>query len=270
MLMVVLPLLLSLSACTPGGDSGQLTPQDTPSTQARQQAMMSLVELYRQAVQAEDIDRVQALLALDAGAGLEDTAAFRQHLTATFRTRTVTALAIPPSTTDVAADLSRVTFLEVESVLDPTILRQSSRVYRTTLTLTQTTVGKRVTFRIAAARRVGPLVEIHTPGQVQAGALTRVAVQGSADAFPVARAEVQLAAGPVQALRAVDGGFHGVFVAASQAVTLAVQLRSTTGEELVVQHPYQVRQAGDGVVERLGGTDHTRVLAVAVAADGTV
>ena len=51
---------------------------------------------------------------------------------------------------------------------------------------------------------------------------------------------------------------------------LQVRLRSISGEDLVVAHPYRLRMAGEGVVQPVTGTATTRVLAVAVAPDGTV
>jgi hypothetical protein len=49
-----------------------------------------------------------------------------------------------------------------------------------------------------------------------------------------------------------------------------VWVRSTSGAELVIAHAYRLRQAGEGVVQPVAGTTTTRLLAVAVAPDGTV
>jgi hypothetical protein len=54
--------MLCLSGCDPGGNQGSLSTPDSPSVPAEQQAIQRLLELYREAVLAEDIDRLQALL----------------------------------------------------------------------------------------------------------------------------------------------------------------------------------------------------------------
>ena len=59
-LLVMLPLLLS--RCSPSGDRvGLSTPADTASPQVERQAIANLVQLYREAVIQEDIDRLQSL-----------------------------------------------------------------------------------------------------------------------------------------------------------------------------------------------------------------
>ena len=60
--VVLLGLSLCLAGCAPDGNNGSLTPQPTASGQVQQQAVESVLQLYRQAVLAEDIDRLQALL----------------------------------------------------------------------------------------------------------------------------------------------------------------------------------------------------------------
>ena len=68
-------------------------------------------------------------------------AALQDALRATFQQATVTALAIPPETVVIAPDQSSVTFLEVESTLDPATVAQHTRVYRTTWGLSRVGTG---------------------------------------------------------------------------------------------------------------------------------
>ena len=182
-LTVVLPLLLS--RCSPSGDSGGFSPpSENPGPQLEQQAIANLVQLYREAVVQEDIDRVQSLLAPEAStptfqadplAAPHQTddgtfatlRAFREHLSATFRTRTVTALHTPEEQIQIASDRHSVTFLEIESTIDPTRRVHQTRVYRTTFALRRTETAPVVRFRIGAVTRQGPLVQISTPGQVR-------------------------------------------------------------------------------------------------------
>ena len=74
------------------------------------------------------------------------------------------------------------------------------------------------------------------------------------------------------ALPGTPQGFHGTFRAAMQVppAPLQVHLRSTSGDELVIAHAYRLREAGERVVQPVAGTTTTRLLAVAVAPDGTV
>ncbi len=99
---VVLALTLLLSGCDPGGNQGSLSTPDSPSAPVEQQAIQRLLALYQEAVLAEDIDRLQALLrptpALAQAAAsvphrqaadgtFADLATFRQALSDTFRTQ---------------------------------------------------------------------------------------------------------------------------------------------------------------------------------------
>src|SRR5882672_9060521 len=125
-------LLLLLAGCQPGSDQGQATAPSTPSSKVERQAIANLLALYQEAVVAEDSDRLSALLApaapqaqttaalrQDPTGAFADLAAFQEAMRTTFRQATVTALALPPDTVEMAPDQSRVTFLEVESTLDP-------------------------------------------------------------------------------------------------------------------------------------------------------
>ena len=259
-----------------------------PSPRVERQAIDNLLALYQEAVVAEDSDRLQALLAPAAALGqaqttaaprqdptgaFADLAAFQAALRATFQQATVTALAIPPETLVMAPDQSSVTFLEVESTLDPRTLAQHTRAYRTTWQLHHGSTGGTATVGIAAVQRVGPLAQITTPGQVQAGALTRVTVTTPSTGWALARVELDPTAslpGPLS--RATPQGFYGTFRAAMQVppAPLQVRLRSTGGDELVLAHAYRLREAGERVVQPVAGTTTTRLLAVAVAPDGTV
>jgi hypothetical protein len=60
--VVLLGYLVLLAGCQPGGDSGSPSAPTTPSPQLERQAVDSLLHLYRQALQQEDIDQLEALL----------------------------------------------------------------------------------------------------------------------------------------------------------------------------------------------------------------
>ena len=132
--LALVGLVLLLAGCTSGGDEGQATAPSAPSPRVERQAIDNLLALYQEAVVAEDSDRLQALLApatalaptqttaaprQDPTGAFADPAALQDTLRATFQQATVTALAIPPETVVIAPDQSSVTFLEVESTLDP-------------------------------------------------------------------------------------------------------------------------------------------------------
>ena len=204
---------------------------------------------------------------------MTDVQALRATLARTFHTRTVTALDILADTIEVAPDRRSVVFLEVESTEDPVTLVQQTRLFRTTWGLTQDQGAGTVTVRIGAVQREGPLVQVTTPGQVQAGALTRVAVQGTSAPFALAGVEVTVPeTETAQALRAIDNAWQGVFTPPMQPSPqpLRVQLHGVGGETLVLQHSYRLRISGERVVARVVGTGTTRVFAVTVAPDGTV
>jgi len=191
-------------------------------------AVDNLLTLYSTALRQADIDRIDALLqpaALSAptdaivtqraqqaeDGAATDVQALRATLTTTFHTRTVTALDILADTIQVAPDGRSVTFLEVESTEDLVTLVQQTRLFRTTWGLTQDEVDGTVTMRIGAVQREGPLVQITTPGQVQAGALTRVEVQGAGALFALTGVEVTVPeTGAEQALMATDEAWAGV------------------------------------------------------------
>ena len=288
---VLLGLGLLLVGCNNSGNQGRLAPQSGPTPALERQAVDNLLTLYRTALRQADIDRVDALLQPTAPSApvdaivaqraqqqaedgaVMDVQALRATLTRTFHTRTVTALDILADTIQVAPDSRSVTFLEVESTEDPVTLVQQTRLFHTTWGLTQDEVDGTVTVRIGAVQREGPLVQVTTLGQVQARALTRVAVRGTGAPFALAGVEVTVPeTGAAQALMAADDAWVGVFTPPLQPSPqpLRVQLRGLGGEALVLQHPYRLRVPGEGVVTRVAGTEATRVFTVTVAPDGTV
>jgi hypothetical protein len=285
---VLLALTLLLAGCQPGGNQGSLSPPDSPSAPVEQQAIERLLALYREAVLAEDIDRLQALLqpapALAQAAAqpaarqtadgtFADLTVFRQALSATFVTQAVTALGLPAAEVVIAPDCGSVTFLEVESTLDTASLTQYTRLFRTTWQLQRTTAGDTVTFRIGAVQRHGPLVQITTPGQVQAGALTRVSVTIPSAGFGLTQVEIEATSPQTgQPLQSTARGFHGTFRATpdTPSALLQVRLHRASGAALVLAHAYQVQGESEGVVQPVAGTEATPVRAVAVALDGTI
>ena len=288
---VLLGLGLMLVGCNNSGNQGHLASQSSPPPAMERQVVANLLTLYLTALRQADIDRVDALLSpaapqaqavasgqqsslrQGAAGAVTDVEALRATLSATFRTRTVTALDIPTDTVRVAPDNRSVTFLEIETTEASATLVQQTRLFRTTWALTQDEVDGTVTVRIGAVQREGPLVQVTTPGQVQAGALTRVEVQGTGEAFALAGVEVTVPeTRAVQTLMAIDDAWQGVFTPPLQPSPqpLRVQLHGAGGEALVLQHPYRLRVPGEGVVTRVPGTETTRVFAVAVAPDGTV
>jgi hypothetical protein len=251
LLGVLLGLGLLLVGCNNSGNQGHLAPQSGATPTLERQAVDNLLTLYRTALRQADIDRIDALLqpatpqaqgiALGQQSSLRqaeegmvtDVQALRATLTATFHTRTVTALDIPSDTIQVAPDGRSVTFLEVESTEDPVTLIQQTRLFRTTWGLTQDEVDGTVTMRIGAVKRAGPLVQVTTPGQVQAEALTRVAVRGTGAPFALVGVEVTVPeTGAAQALRAIDDAWAGVFTPPLQPSPqpLRVQLHGAGGE----------------------------------------
>jgi streptogramin lyase len=254
------------------------------------QALANLLALYQEAVVAEDSDRLQALLAPAAALGqtqtiadssvprqdstgaFADLAAFQEALRTTFQQATVTALAIPPETVEIAPDQSRVTFLEVVSTLDPVLVAQHTRVYRTTWELSRVGTGV-VRFGIRAVRRQGPLVEVATMGLLVAGPPQPLTVRAPTAAFALAAVEVPgSGAGAVQRFAATRGQVQETFTAAAGAELHALPVRAlgSTGETLDFQHRYRLHQVREGIAQRVVGTGTTRFLAVTVAPDGTV
>ena len=214
---LLLTLCLSLAGCRPSGDSsGDVTPPTSPSENIERQAIENLIDLYREALLAEDIDRVQSLLQsapAQANANPQTRAfatlsAFRQALSDTFRSRTVLAYVLQDVV--IASDRRSASFLEVESTLDPDTLTQQTQVFRTTFQLARTEVGDVVNFRIDAVTRQGPLVAVTTPGLLVAGPPAPIAIRSSSAGFTLSEVELsEPVAGTVQRLTAVDAEASG-------------------------------------------------------------
>ena len=186
---LLLALCLFLAGCGPSGDSsGNVAPPTSPSANIERQAIENLLDLYRDALLEEDIDRLQSLLQSNpaqANANPQTRAfatlsAFRQALSDTFRSRTVLAYVLQDVV--IASDRRSASFLEVESTLDPDALDQLTQMFRTTFQLARTEVGDVVTFRIDAVTRQGPLVAVRTPGLLVAGPPAPIALRASSAA----------------------------------------------------------------------------------------
>ncbi len=276
-------IMLLAIGCSPGGESGSLSSPMPSVPQLEQQAIANMLELYRQAVLQEDIDRLQALVPPESTATpAAATPTFLTTLGKHFRAVNITALHIPAETVQVAADRRSMSFLEIESAirLDPLVKQivQQTQLFRTTVHIVVQETNGVVTIRMSRLQRsAAPLVQIITPGQVQAEALTRLEVIGSREPFGVT--EVQIVVPGVVPGTEVSGTlarngerFYGVFtppdIAAPQP--LQIHLRGSNGETMTLQHPYKMRRRGEGVVQRLDETGGTLLTSVAVASDGTV
>jgi nitrous oxidase accessory protein NosD/streptogramin lyase len=279
--------VLLLAGCTSGGDQGQASAPSAPSPRVERQAIDNLLALYQAAVVAEDSDRLQALLApatalaqaqtttaprQDPLEVVTDPTAFQATLRATFQQTTVTALTIPPETVEVAPDQSSVTFLEVESTLNPQTVTQHTRVYRTTWGLSR--VGTDVVrVGISAVSRAGPLVEVTTRGLLVAGPPQPLTVRAPTAGFALAAVEVPgPGASAVQRFAATRDQVQATFTASAGAELHALPVRAlgSNGEALVFAHRYRLHQVREGLAHRVVGTGTTRFLAVTVAPDGTV
>jgi parallel beta-helix repeat protein len=288
--VLLLALLLLLAGCTPGGDQGQPTAPSAPSPTVERQAVANLLALYQEALVAEDSDRLHALLVPAATLGqaqsavtlpelrqdltgaFADLSAFQEAMRGTFQQHTVTALALPPETVVIAPDQGSVTFLEVESTLDPRTVAQHTRVYRTTWELSRVGTGV-VRFGISAVSRQGPLVEVTTAGLLVAGPPLPLTVRASTAAFALAAVEVPgPVSGAVQRFAVAREQVQGTFtaVAGPQVQALPVRALGSNGEALVFEHRYRLHQVREGIAQRVTGTGTTRFLAVTVAPDGTV
>ena len=287
LMLLELALLLCLASCTSGGDEGQATAPSAPSPRVERQAIDNLLALYQEAVVAEDSDRLQALLAPAATSGpaqstatprqdptgaFADPAALQQALRTTFQQATVTALAIPPESVVIAPDQSSVTFLEVESTLDPATVSQHTRVYRTTWGLSRVGTGV-VRVGISAVSRLGPLVEVRTVGLLVAGPPQPLIIRAPTATFALAAVELPgPGTGAVQRYAATRGQVQETFTASAgdELHALPVRALGTNGEALVFAHRYRLHQVREGIAQRVPGTGTTRFLAVTVAPDGTV
>ena len=271
-----LPLLL-LSRCSPSGDRvGDVSTPTEPSAQVERQAIENLLELYREAILNEDIDRLQSLLAPETPVSSTQSRSvitattFHQTVSDTFRHRTI--LAHHLQTESIAEDRQSATFVEVLSSLNPDQIIQQTEVFRTTFTLLRQKVGEVINFRIATVRRDGPLVEVTTPGLMVAGPPSPLIVRAPSDHFNLASADLADPIGDPEPLEVTDNRAAGTFTAQSgaQLHSLPMQARSTDGEIFSFAHHYRLHQTQEGIAQRVGGTGTTRFFAVSVTANGTV
>lgn len=278
-LCLLLGCVVCLVQCSPGGDTGTLpTEPDPTDTQFVQQGAMEVLNLYRTALLQEDVDRLQELL--DTEAAPQMLASLRSD----FRTRTILDVSLSDIHTTVTATAFQVSFHRALSVQEPGLFRasgeQQTRLTRTVWRLKQRTSASGVVqFLIADTSEEGPEFVVTTPGQIPAGTLARVQVTETTGTFPIVGVNVEAPAGnELQALVAQGEHWQGSFMPpASPNPMLRVYIRGTDGAEVVVDHRYQVRIPGEGVVERVatvatpGDPSPPCFFAVAVSPqDGTV
>jgi hypothetical protein len=288
--LLLVGLALLLVGCSGGGDSGSLTPVSQPSAPTpdgapppgtapagssaalEQQATQNLVGLYRTAIVQEDSDRLEALLAGDGGAVARGS--FLDAMVATFQRHAVLDLQLREVAIEGTPTPQAVTFQEALSVIDPAGLAQRTQVGRTRWQL-----GRRagasgvVTMLIAGVAREGPQFEVVMRGRVVAGLPTRVEVRETTGTFTIAGGEVEVPeTGAVQALRPAGKRWQAVVSAPAgpEPQPLLVRLRGAGGETIVLSHRYRLRMPGEGVMQPVGRSETTDLLAVAVAPDGTV
>lgn len=159
-LVVFLCLPFLLLGCQPSGDQvGDITSPTSPSAQVEQQAIGNVLDLYREALVNEDIDRLQSLLAPDVTDSIPQTRAstppadFLQTIRDTLRNRTILSHTLQD--VSISDDRQSATFLEVLSSLDPESVVQQTEVFRTTFTFIRQQEGEVVHFRIAGVARDG-------------------------------------------------------------------------------------------------------------------
>lgn len=276
---------LLATGCTPEGENGTVASPTAPGVQVQRAAVENLLTLYRQAMLQEDIDRLQELFPTAStlpvqcpgeGPTFQSPQEFQACRRDDLQRFLITNLQLPPETVEIAPDYRQVTFLEVESradsrSADPASLGQHTRLLRTTFALARQDGAEVSTFRITAVRREGPLVQITTRGQALVGWLQRVEVQGTETPFVIQAGTLENPeSGAIQPLTAFADRFTGLFTPSPQLPFLWVRLRSSSGQELILQHRYRVSQPDAGLVQKVAGTDNTRFYAVTVAADGTV
>ncbi len=282
----LLSLVWLLVSC---GNSNNGTVRQTgpaPNPQDEVQAIEQLLSLYRTAITQEDIDRLAELLqtgnsqarALPAsGASRQtteaistDAQAFLAEMSTMFQTQTV--LALEQQNVAIAANRQSVSFVQGESSINPLTLEHQTSLVRTTLQIARQESGGIFIFRISAVQRTR-LAMATTPGQIQAGALTRLIVQSFPNQFPLTRVDVEVPeGGGPQALTAQGDTFTGVFTAPSGAnpQPLRLRLQSLQGEVITFRHSYQLRVPGEGVVHRIPETAQARFAALTVAPDGAI
>ena len=243
---------LTAGRLRPGGDQGSLSTPDAPSAGGTAGGGQPAAAVSRGAAGRRHRPPASTAAACPgparwrgsraaANGTFADLATFRQALSDTFRTYALTALELPNAEVVLAPDLGSVTFLEVESTLDPQTLAQHTRLFRTTWQLQRTATGEMVTFSIRAVQRDGPLVQITTPGQVQAGALTRVSVTTPSAGFGLA------GRGGHQSRRRAAAAGHGPGFSRRLSAPRGPRLRVPGAPAphrwpaLVLAHPYRCR-----------------------------
>ena len=289
----LLALVLLLSRCGSGEESGSLSPPAARNLPFEQQAVANLLTLYQTALRQEDIDQLQELLSPDTPSVqanarrqpstqrqevvdmVQSATEFRQAITTAFRTQDLIDLQLLEPDIRLEADVSSVSFLQVENSVVETnaVLEQQTLAVRKTLLLSRREDAGKVIFSIAGVVQAGPQFQVITPGRVLADTPARVTVLETTGTLPLAAVEVEVPeTGTVQTLMAVAGVFRGLFTPPAQRdpQPLRVRLRGTHGEVVEISHRYRLRVPGEAVIQRLDGTATARFSAVALAPNGTV
>jgi parallel beta-helix repeat protein len=269
--LLTLFLALFILGCNGGGDNGSLSSSTARNPQLEQQAVQSLVDLYRTAVVQEDIDRLQALLYADGG--LSDGVSFLDAMAETFRRRRITDVQLTDIAVQVAPEPLRVSFQETLNLADPTTLERRTQVRNTTFQLVFQEANGIGTVSIVAVTHEGPQFDVVTRGQVMAGIPARIAVTETTGTLAIADIEVEVPeTGVTQRLTPAEDGWYGAFTPPMMRDPhpLHIRVQSARGAGIELSHRYRLRLPGEGVVERVPGTESGRLFAVVRTADGTV
>ena len=261
----LLGLVMLLASCSPSGDSDLAALSEAPSAKVEAQAIRNLLDLYRDAVFNEDIDRLQALLAPNAAAD------FRQALGDIFRSRDILAHTLQAAA--IADDRLSVAFIDVLSALDPERLTQVTEVRRIVFRLVRQQVGEVIEFRIADTQRDDPLLEVATSGLLVSGPPSPLTLRAASGEFTLASAAITKPQDGARAsLLVSDNQATGDFIAASgaQLHRLPIQARDADGDTLAFAHHYRLHQTQEGIAQRVSGTGATRFFALATTANGTL
>lgn len=292
---VLLGLGLLLTGCGGGGgDNGTLTPGGASSeSRFEVQAIEQLLSLYRTALLHEDIDRLAELLvpvgtatqaSTAAGASVSVPGSLRQEpqtlleeMRDAFGSAAQLRTAVVLQDMQLASDRRSLAFLETTSLIRQRSLEdieQQTQCVRVTMQIAQGVENGSSRFRIAALQRT-LLAVVTTQGRLQPGAPSRVEVAGTTALFALTGVEVEVPeTGVRQALTLQGERFQGLLSIPPQPASpaaLRVSLHGPQGETLTFAHAYQVHRQGDGVVQRLPGTETLGAFfAVTVGPDGTV
>ncbi len=282
-------LTLLLFSCSHGGDSDNLPSSPTITPVVKQQAIENILEIYRTALVQEDIDRLQTILEQDSNTiqptvqdqdvtpteqqDSLDPQAFLDLISATFQNLTLLDLQLLNIDIDIAEASATASFLEARSVIDPVLLEQRTHVVRTALEIVQAEQNGVEAFRIRAISRQSPEFEIITPGQIVAGMPARIVVSDVTGTFALTDVDIDVPdTGESISLAMTEDVFHGSFSPPLTAThqPLRITLSGPQGDDIVMSHPYRLRVPGEGVVEKISGTDAAEFFAVAAAPDGTI